>query len=374
MGWYSAAVHEGAVRYGRNACWVMDPFAARSSHVPARWKGDGIISLIGRNASLNAFVARAGVPVVNIGYVPRPVGPALPGVVHDNGRIGLMAAEHFLGRGFRHFAAYTAQPNSGERERIAAFAAGVRPGASSFHVLDWQAVRRKQRGRYPDSTTWLADQLPRLPKPLAVMGVYDDPAIEVIDACGAAGLRVPEQVAVLGVDNDKLRCDLAAVPLSSIDNDMEGLGYEAAALLDRLMRGEAAPAAPLVVAPKGVVTRQSTEILAIPHPEVASALRVIWDRFTEPLTAPQVAAAVSMSTRYLHDAFTKHVGHSIAAEITRRRLQLARTLLAETNQKTYEIARRCGLGTAAHLAHVFSRHEGQTPSQYRKRTRTHRTG
>jgi LacI family transcriptional regulator len=205
-----------------------------------------------------------------------------------------------------------------------------------------------------------------LPKPVAVTAEYDDLAIEVIDAALSAGLRIPEQVAVLGVDNDELRCPFTPVPLSSIDNDEDRIGYEAAKQLQRLFEGKASASGPVLIAPRRVIVRQSTNVLAIQHEHVATALRMIWEHYTEPIDATRLAADIPLSYTQLHESFMKHVGHSMAEELERRRIEHAQRLLSTTDMKMVEVARKSGFGSADRMGRVFQRRLQVTPSEYRK--------
>ena len=143
------------------------------------------------------------------------------------------------------------------------------------------------------------ETIARLPKPLGVVIPSDDVGPRLLQACDEAGVAVPEQVAILGCDNDPLVCDYAPIRLSSVDNDWDRIGYEGARLLDRIMDGEAAPSEPILIPPKTVVTRQSTDILAIPDPQIARALRFIWQHFAEPIGPPEVAANAGINRRKL---------------------------------------------------------------------------
>lgn len=239
-------------------------------------------------------------------------------------------------------------------------------GAKTFEVIDGSSAAAGAAmaavGRYQ----WLGQQLQKLPKPAAVMAEIDDHAAEVIEACMLAGLRVPQDVAVLGVNNSDLCCPFTAVPLSSIDDDMETIGYEAAALLDRMLSGETPPDHPILIPPRGIVTRQSTDMLAIDNEDVAAALRTIWTRYTEPITAEKVARSVAVSYRQLHDAFVWHMGHSMAHEIARRRVEHALRLLEQTSLKPSVIAQQSGFSTLDRMGKVFRRILGTTPVACRR--------
>jgi LacI family transcriptional regulator len=309
-------------------------------------------------------VERLGVPTVSIGYQEPPNGAR---VASDMAAVAAMAAEHFLTRGFRHFAFYESVRTRGEQITVAGFEAALAKAGHVVHRVGAPAAL--DAGTFDpseDRYQLLGRQLTRLPKPLAVLSEFDDRSADVLDAAQLAGLRVPEQVAVLGVGNDELRCPLASVPLSSVDNDEERIGFEAARALQHLMDGQAVPG-PVLVEPKRVVVRQSTNILAIPHEHVALALRLIWQHYTEPIDVRQIASEVPISYAQLHTSFVRHVGHTMADEIENRRLELARQLLGDPNVKLAEVARRAGFGSADRMGRVFMRRLKITPSDYRSR-------
>jgi LacI family transcriptional regulator len=362
LAWYSIAIHRGITRFAHSAGWILDGGFVREGSLPARWRGDGVIVVSGIHADVDAFVARLRVPTVNIGYH----APKLPSVAADSAAVGRLAAEHFLSRGFRHFAFYESSRTPGEISRRDGFVEVLRKAGHQVHLLGPPAAAGRAGPRSRDDRwTLLGRQLARLPKPIAVMAEYDDRAIDVIDAALLAGLRVPEQVAVLGVDNDELRCPFASVPLSSIDNDEGRVGFEAARLLQRLMNGQRPPSGPVLIPPRGIVVRQSTNILAIPHEHVATALRLIWEHYTDPIDVARVAQQIPISYAQLHASFVKHVGHTMADEIETRRLEHARRLLTETDAKVSEVARRSGFGSADRMGRVFVRRLNTTPSDYR---------
>ena len=180
-------------------------------------------------------------------------------------------------------------------------------------------------------------------------------------------MRVPEDVAVLGVGNDELRCPFAPVSLSSVDDNAEGIGREACLLLERVMSGNKIGEMHVDVPPLGVVPRQSTDLLAIEHPQVAMAMKAIHRHFREPLTAEGIISDVPMSRRRLHDAFVRIVGRSVNDEVTRLRVEYAKRLLAETDQKQSQIAIESGFRSDARLVLVFERSTGFSPGEYRRK-------
>lgn len=366
LGWYAAAIHRGIARYARQAGWILDIRMLRSGHLPVGWEGEGIICNLHIDSAVDEFVEETRVPVVNIGNLQHA---RIPNISSDNAAVGRMAAEYYLQRGFKHFAFYSRSGSLGEKARGEAFQTRIREAGWKTHRLDWVTFSRPLSAQERDAglISWLTRQIAALPKPVAIFSEYDDFAVEVINACQSSHLPVPEQVAVLGVGDDPLRCEFAPVALSSIDDDEELIGYEAAALLGRMINKEKGVKSTTLVPPRAVTTRLSTDILAVEHPLVASALRTIWDHYTEAIGAKQIAATVPMSYRRLHDAFIQHVGHSISDEITRKRLEHAQKLLEETDKKTLEVAWLSGFTDHDRMGKVFKRVLGVTPASYRKR-------
>ena len=240
-----------------------------------------------------------------------------------------------------------------------------RPGRQ-FHPLEFHG--RADRVNFPDDLiAWLAAQLGQLPTPLGAMGQHDREAIYLVQACEMAGLRVPEQVAVVGSDNDPILCELGRVPLSSVDNRRRDQGYAAAQLLDKLMAGGDPPTGPIRVPTGPVIVRHSSEVLAVPDADLGRALKYIAEHYREPISVEEVVRHVDTTRRRLYLLFEEHLGRPIHAEILRRRLELARRLLATTTNKLYSIARACGFQDAQQLTRVFTREVGIPPSSYRHR-------
>jgi LacI family transcriptional regulator len=365
LGWYAVAIHQGVARYARRAGWTLDIAHCRSSLYPSHWRGDGIISILGSIPVLDQLVQASKLPTVNIG--PPWYAHDFITVSPDNEAIGRLGAQHFLDRGFRHFAYYhSAPPLPGQTPRMDAFAREITTRRLDFYLLapGQEQSKSLRKGQQPVSA-WLQARLKALPKPLALMADFDDFAMDAMSACMEAGLAVPEEVAILGVDNDALRCDFTQVPLSSIDDDQEGQGYAAAECLDCLMRGGRVDPAALLIPPRGIVTRASTDILKIDHPQVAAALRFIHERFAEPITVQTVVSQVPMSYRTLHDAFYQQMGRTIAQEIVKTRMDHACRLLEATPSKLETIAEKVGFGDIERMRKTFHRILKTSPNDYR---------
>ena len=217
--------------------------------------------------------------------------------------------------------------------------------------------------RRPAARCWLEE----LPKPVAILAANDVPA-ELADACRRFGLRVPDDVALLGVDNDDLECGLTSPPLSSVATPSRRIGYEAAKLLDELMAGRPAPRQGVFLPPTGVVTRVSTDALAIRDAAVVAALNFIRSRADDDLRIDQVAAHAASGRRMLEYKFRQLVGHTILEEIRRVRVQRVKQLLSDTDLPMPAVARRSGFSTPQRMSVVFRQATGLTPSAYRQQT------
>ena len=363
--WYSAAIHKGIARYARQKNWILDTSLTRTASAGKSWHGDGIISLLKHSNSLiYKSIRDSKLPLVNIGSKNIR---GVPTVRCDDNAVGIMAGKHFLRRGFKNFAFFLGNSDPCALRRGNAFLDfGKKFGCKTFLIKNCLNNRGYCTQSDLDPIRALGKKLKFLPKPLAVFCDHDDFGIDVIYACQSMGIHVPERVAVLGVDNDALRCDFCPIPLSSIEHNQEMEGYLAASTLDRILNGEQVSSQVFLVQPERVQTRLSTDILAIKHPHVAKALLTIWQNYTKPINAKTVAADSSISYRRLHDAFFEHVGRTIADEITFKRMELAKNLLSNTELSLREISDRSGFSSEDRMGRIFRRELNITPAKYRK--------
>lgn len=242
LGWYVHEIVVGITKYAREANWIVDDLPSHHGDLSSVWAGDGIITLVTsreHHRALIDLIRRSGRPVVDLSdQLPElPFARVLP----DNEAIGRMAADHFIARGFEHYAFFTVDSRAPVvRERLGGFKRRVEEAGREFHLLDF-SKQLSQVGGANGVLPLLARKLKQLPKPLATMAQYDREALDIIRAAQMARLMVPNQVAVVGVDNDPIYCELGAMPLSSVVSNREMVGYRGAQLLDRLMRGGAPP-------------------------------------------------------------------------------------------------------------------------------------
>lgn len=288
----------------------------------------------------------------------------LPTIGADSEMIGKMGAEHFIERGLREFAFCGFNDSLWSQNRCAGFCR--RLAQSGFEAHTYLPSKPKDKRSWKKEQNLTADWLNSLPKPVGIMTCNDYRGRELIETCKIAGIHIPEEVAVLGTDNDDLVCNLCLPPLSSIDINYEYAGYQAAELLDKLMAGEKMNNQKILAQPIRIVPRQSTDILAIDDIEVASALRFIREHCIEPMQVSDVVDSTTLSQRRLYNRFSKAIGRSIHAEITRVRCEKIAQLLLETNMTVSQIAIKMGLCDDRHLSRYFKNEMGLTPREYRK--------
>lgn len=333
-----------------------------------RW--DGVI--VGFDDPHGPELLRLSVPLVGVGggYGWFRPDMKIPYVGTDNTAVAQLAADHLLERGFVHFAycGYSPTPVNGcSQSRAQAFQDAIGRAGHSCAVHNAPNTA---------SDTWerlcgeLADWLISLPRPLGLMACNDSRAQQILEACRTAGLRVPEDVAVVGVDNEDAVCPFTNPPLTSVDQGAQQTGYEAARLLDQWMSGEPVAAGKRSVAPVGIVARGSTEILATGDHDVAAALRFIRDHAGEPIGVDDVGSATSSTNATLRRRFKAILGRTVHDEIQRVRVERAKRLLVSTDWTFRQIARQCGFCSVQHMSTRVRQATGHTPRQYRERFAT----
>jgi LacI family transcriptional regulator len=327
------------------------------------WEGDGIISR-STSPELAARWRERGIPVVDLTDIHGDLG--LVHVWTDHRRVGEMAAEHLLERGFRSLAYCGFSDHNWSHRRLEGFAARLK--LQGLTPAEFQTPWKASGPQHWESQQQrLGDWLTSLPRPLGVMACNDLRGQQVLDACRRRFLAVPEEVAVIGVDNDQLLCDICDPPLSSVVPHAERIGYEAAALLDGLMNKEPPLQRILIIEPRGVVTRQSTDVLAIDDPQIATAVSFIRRHACDGITVSEVLEQVTLSRSVLERRFRRFVGKSPQQEIRDVQLKRVKQLLAETDLPLEAIALRTGFAHPEYLSVVFKREIGEPPGEYRRR-------
>jgi LacI family transcriptional regulator len=329
------------------------------------WAGDGIIT---RSLDLRACRAARdrGIPVVSLRHLlDRPEFPTL---MPDQKLIGKRVATHFLERGLRNFAYVgVAGAKSWDRLRCEAFVRTLHGQGCDNVVLrpmpaepglDWEQAEEQ-----------IAAWVRRLPRSIGVMVAHDTQGIAILDACRRAGRSVPDDVAVVSVDNDPVLCDVATPTLSSLDQNLRHLGVEAARLLDRMMAGERVPPGNRFVEPGEVSLRQSSNTMAVADEAVVRAVRYLQEHACAGVDIAEVARMVGMSRRALERKFAEQIGRSPLAEVQEARFRRVRQLLLETDYVLPRIAELTGFRYQEYLVRFFKQRTGFSPGVFRRRMR-----
>lgn len=313
---------------------------------------DGCIAEV-RDPAVERRLLDAGCPAIAVTGDTAP--GELPKVIMDQGAIGRLAGRYFLEQGYRHLAFWPAPGkyySDLRRQGLAEVAA-----EAGIEVIE-------ATGDTPH------DWLGQLPRPVAVFAATDALGAWLIETCVALNLRVPDEVAVLGVDNDELVCRAVRPALSSINMGAQRIGARAVEVLEDWLDGRKPPMAPLTVEPLDVITRVSTETLAVDHPETAQAIRLIRERACEGLTVRQLLREVPVARRTLEYQFQRRLRRSIHQEIRRVKIQRVRRLLQSTDWLMPEIAAESGFEYPSQMSTLFKKETGLTPTAYRRRYRS----
>jgi LacI family transcriptional regulator len=360
---------DGVSRYIRErTSWVtyFEPRGLEDS-VPrwlSHWHGDGILARIATPALAEAIRATR-LPAIDLRDTLQE--RRFFQILGDNARIAQLAFTHLKECGLRHFGFCGLAPGLHRNQdlRRQEFQHLVEQAGfpcSGFHYhphpSDWDRSRLQM-------AAWLR----ALPKPVGILACYDDCGYQILEASHLAGLQVPEEVAILGMDNDPVMCSLTLPPLSSIDVNGALIGYEAAAWLDRLMDGCKPPPSPVLIEPRGVVARRSTDILAWDDPEVCAAVRFIQEHACEGIRVSDVLKVVSLSQTALEQRFHQHLGRTPKAELLRVKIERACQLLGETDLPLKNIASLAGFSSEKYFSYAFLHQTGISPTAYRKRRR-----
>lgn len=342
-------------------------FSEQSRGEPLHWlkdfKGDGIIARIETKAIAEAVTAK-GLPTIDVSAA-RHV-PSLPWVETDNEAIAKLAAEHLLDRGLRHFGFCGAPAFNWSRERSDHFERIIRAGGHECSVYPPRPWRRGRPAEWVREQRAVEAWIRSLPRPCGIMACYDIRAQQVVEVCRNLEIAVPDEMAVVGVDNDELLCDLCDPPLSSVAPDTDRTGYLAAQLLDRMMAKKRVPADAHLIPPLGLVARQSSDVLAVADADVAAALRFIRNHACEGIGVAEVLEQAPLSRRVLDKRFLALLGRTVHEEIGRLQLERVKELLQETDLPLAKVAQRAGFEHVEYMSVVFKKKTGQSPSEFRK--------
>ena len=366
---YGRALIDGIGRYARQeAHWTID-FEPRGLETGPprwlkRWQGDGILVRVDHPAMARAVMS-LGVPVIDLRGNLSVDG--LPLIAVDNAAIGRLAWEHLADQGLRQFA-FCGVPSALKlfsEERGEAFRTISESHGCPCHIFQPRQKTADREREHAELSEWLAS----LPRPVGILACFDDRAFELLELCRKLQLRVPDDVAVVGVDNDPVLCQMADPPLSSIDPDGVRVGYEAALRLDQWMNGQPPAAERLVIPPRGLIARRSSDALAVEEADVAAAIRFVRAHACEGIQVADILKEIPVSRSLLERSFRKYLGRTPKAEILRLQIQRARELLADRALSLRDIARLTGFRSEKYFNDAFYHQTGERPGACRREMR-----
>lgn len=368
LGWYDYRLQRGIERYARKRGWSVRMDLTRDRTIPWGWDGDGILAWLDADDELAEFVARAQKPTVDFGF--RRPHLKFGRVLEDTAAAARMVAEHLLARGVRNFLFCSDAQNWVYDERGKHFVAELQRLGYDACWLRWHEATDHDSGynSWTIKRRWLMEGIRKVDHPVGIFAASDELASHVLDACEFAAIRVPDEAAIIGAGDSLLAVDSMNTPISSVDTNLELLGYRGAQELDGLMRERCASARPkriIRIPPTGVITRKSSDPLAVPHPGVARSLRFLMQNAYGPLVVSHLAKAASMSQRPFRSAFLACVGRGPGAEIRRVRMEKAKGLLRRSHEKLSVIAGECGYKNGNSFSIAFKKTTGLTPGEYR---------
>ena len=368
---YCRDLLRGIQRYmiDQNKDWFLhdDQINTSTIRILQQWNPDVVIAFI-IDRKIVPHLQQLKCPVINL--CSRVEAKGIPLLTVNNIAVGRMAANHFLERHFENFGffGHPHTQSSSSRDREEGFVTRLAEKGFTVHTLlaDYQPrllVQSKWANVHRRIEAWLN----KIPKPAAIFACHDVPARHVANISWRMGLKIPEQIAVLGVDNDEIECHLARPPLSSIAIPGEKIGYETAILVDRMFRKKSSiEEKTYQFEPIEVVTRQSTDIMAIANSDVRLALGYIRKNAHLPFDVHDVVENTCLGRRVLERYFRKLLGRTILQEIWHARVDLVKKLLRETNLAMPQIAARSGFADPQHMAVVFRKVANMSPTEYRR--------
>jgi LacI family transcriptional regulator len=327
---------------------------------------DGVIAIVDRPDPHHPST-RLGTPVVNVSTIAWPV--PFPTVAIDNSALGRLAAEHLLAQGYRFFAYHMESRVFFSNQRGLGFGDALREAGHEVHVFDTGSyASAAPRELHALTINWLR----QLPKPLGLFTHNDQRAVALMDLCRDGELKVPEEVGVIGVDNDPLLAQLCGPTLTSVDPGASMVGFRAVEMVAQILSRQATDNRPILLPPKGVNVRESTQPRHLLDDRLTAAMRYIQEHWAEPFGVSDLLEAVPASRRSLERLFQAHLGRSPAEEIRRVQINHIKWLLMEGRLSLSDIATRAGFSSFSNFATAFRREVGMTASAYRKRFQNYR--
>ena len=355
MDYYDYRVHRGVARVARQKGWSLlcQQSTVGVPLVPDGWSGEGVVALISSEKT-KAALMRLSCPMVDLGLWDH--GIPLHRVVTDNEEISRLAAQHFLERGFSTYIYHREHLGSMFEERRDSFR----------QEIDRQLPNAKWIPIDGLNLSEIRERAKQYPFPWAYWGYVDSLALQLMDIAIHLGHSVPDDIAILGTDNNDLICESFDVGLSSIDSDQEGLGARCAQVLDRLMQGEGECPTIQRHAPKGVVVRASSDMYTSDNPDVQRALATIDHHLGDGITANELADKMGCAPQTLQRWFKDHYHFTPAETIRNARMQLAKMTLTQTQWPLEKVAQMCGYGSLDSMCRCFRRDDQSSPGRYRK--------
>lgn len=365
---YIDRIHRGIANYAGKNYWRLTNLFGENPDLIHRRDCDGIIAIISPNDPLSNAVIGLKKPTVDLSIFSQDL--PMPHITGNNDAMGREAAKHFISRGFKRFLWFSGKNHTVARQRENGYRSELNTNGFDLTSLIVERQFPYQKPNWKELTNWIQDSVRKVGFPCAVYANKDTQAIDVIDACISGDILIPNEVAVLGTDNHPLVCPTAAIPLSSINHDLEELGHRAAQELDKLMKGAPSERKIIEIPHKGISVRQSSDVFAINDMNVANALRYIYDNFHRSISIDEIVAATSCNRRMLERKFREHLDHSILTQLNQRRIEQANRLLRESDLAIADIAARSGFRTPEYFHRVFLNKTGLTPKKFRYETKT----
>lgn len=354
----------GIARYSRlKGPWSFykEPTDLKSS-VPrlTNWKPDGIIM---RDSLITKELLKLNIPTI-LAIHDSKYPKDLPVIKTDSYSIAKTASEHLLEKGFNNFAYCGFDNYDWSKERKSFFCNFISEAGYKTHI--YCSPQRTRKNDWEKEQFHVCEWIKSLPKPIGIFACNDDRGHHILEVCKMINIKVPEEVSVIGVDNDPMICDIGDPPLTSIALNVESAGYEAAKLMDELISNKSSSAGQILVYPSHIIQRQSSNILAVKDSEVVKAIHYIKNNAKDKLLVKEVVKATSLSRRTLERRFKKTIHRSIYSEIQRVRIELISKLLIETDLPIYQITSHFNFTDIEHISRYFKTEKGIGLREFRK--------
>ncbi len=365
MEWYDHRLREGIGRFAAEKGWYLT--VDDGCQLPRGWSGDGILTLFNKREDIINYVRDQQMPCVDLGAFRMDI--VMPRISGDHFLIGVVAAEHFFERGYRSALYFSIENEYPHQQRGAGFISKFAELAKKrAETLIWQQEKGRASDDWHAQYNWIKSAIKRLPKPLAVFCYCDYDSAKIEQVALDAKFNIPEDIAILGVDNDSLVCENIRVPLSSVRHDLVRVGYEGAKLLETLMssrrRGKVTHT---LIPPRGIELRASTDSIAADDPQVRSVIKFLRENLHRSISVNEAVAVTDLPRHRLEELFAANLGQTIYTTLSMLRMYEVKRLLTMTKMPIMEIAEKTGFCHAQHLGNAFKRMEGCTPLYYRRR-------